>query len=364
MAEFGEEIDRILSKLAEAPTNVRAGELRPGSLFAKRYEIIKKIGRGGMGVVYQATDTFLDIAVALKTMNPAISDERTLNRLKREVILARKISHPNVCRIYDIGESEGITYVSMELLEGHPLADILLKEGAMPIPDALLIVRQVLDAMEAAHVAGILHRDMKPQNIIIDPKGRAHIMDFGIATSADVSRLTQTGGLIGTPRYMSPEQFSGAKVDQRADIYSIGIILFEMLTGSLPYEANTPASVMYAHLNFPPKRPTQLISDLPLALENVILKSLEKDPAGRFQSVMEFRNALEPFLNSIAPFAPTLLDPISPSQSMQMVTKIPETVLEKPKVTMQPVAQESPAVLPPLQTSGEKKPLSKNVLIG
>ena len=331
MAEFASEIERIQSAMTRSQSGSKlvAGELRPGMTFARRYEIDEKLGRGGMGVVYKAQDKLLEIPVALKTMNPGIADDqRVLNRLKREVVLARKISHPNVCRIYDIGESDGIHYVSMELLEGKPLSDIILTQGAIPVSESLRIVKQILDAVEAAHAVGVLHRDLKPQNIHVDSTGRTHIMDFGISTSSDVSRLTQTGGLVGTPRYMAPEQFSGGKPDLRADIYSIGIILFEMITGALPYEANTPASVMYAHLNQPPKKPSDLISDLPPRLEGVILKALEKLPENRFQTVGEFRSALEPFARpSLEPASVgaqgAITDGIAPTVNIQRLTEPP-----------------------------------------
>jgi serine/threonine protein kinase len=323
MAEFADDIEQIQNAMSAVPQphmRPAAGELQPGTVFARRYQIERKLGRGGMGVVYKAIDKILDISVALKTMKPDVADDvRLLNRLKREVILARKISHPNVCRIYDIGESDGVHYVSMELLEGNPLAEVLLKQGAIPIPESLRIIRQVLDAVEAAHVMGVLHRDLKPQNIHVDSEGTTHIMDFGISTSVDVSRLTQTGGLIGTPRYMAPEQFSGEKSDLRADLYSIGIILYEMITGALPYEANTPASVMYAHLHNAPRKPSELISDLPPALEKTLLKALEKSPEKRFQTVDDFRKTLEPFYKPALKESPV---PIAVPNSTEFPAKV------------------------------------------
>lgn len=267
---------------------------QPGYVFAGRYEIQKKIGKGGMGTVFKALDKILDIPVALKTMNPEISsDEKTLARLKREVILARKVAHPNVCRLYDIGESDGIHYVSMEFVDGLTLSDMLLVQGKLPPAEGLRILRQVLLALQEAHRAGVIHRDLKPQNIMVDVNQRAFIMDFGISYSADVDRLTTTGMMIGTPRYMAPEQFGESPLDLRADIYSMGIIFYEAFTGRLPFDAKTPATVMYAHIHSVPTPPAQLEPGIPPKLEQLILKALEKDPKKRFQNAAEMIAAID-----------------------------------------------------------------------
>lgn len=266
----------------------------PGSFFANRYLIEKRIGEGGMGTVFKASDRMLDISVAIKALNrELVSNETNLNRLKREVILARKVAHPNVCRIYDIGEADGVHYVSMEYVEGKSLSEILHQRGALPLQEAIAIMRQVLYALGAAHRAEIVHRDLKPQNIMVDHRGRATMMDFGISFSADAGHLTQTGMMVGTPRYMAPEQFKEQEFDHRADLYSAGVILYEILTGRAPFDARTPASMMYAHLNTPPPRPSQFSPELGPQLESVILRALEKDPSKRFQNTQEFITALE-----------------------------------------------------------------------
>ena len=275
---------------------------QPGYVFAGRYEIEKKIGKGGMGTVFKATDKILDISVALKTINPDIShDETTLARLKREVILARKVGHPNVCRIFDIGESDGFHYVSMEYVEGMTLSDLLLVRGKLPEEEGLKMLRQVVMALQEAHRAGVIHRDLKPQNIMVDVAGRAFIMDFGISFSEDVGRLTNTGMMIGTPRYMAPEQFGEAPSDLRADIYALGIIFYEVFTGRLPFEAKTPANVMYAHIHEVPPRPSSFNPSISTDLENVILKALEKNPADRYQKADKFLVAIESILESMTP---------------------------------------------------------------
>ena len=247
-----------------------------------------------MGTVFKALDRMLDISVAIKALNrELVSNEHNLSRLKREVILARKVAHPNVCRIYDIGETDGIHYVSMEYIEGRTLSDILNQRGALPVDEALYVLRQILHALGEAHRSGVVHRDLKPQNIMVDPNGRATMMDFGISFSADAVHLTQTGMMVGTPRYMAPEQFSEQEVDQRADLYSCGVILYEMLTGRAPFDARTPASMMYAHLNTPPRPPSQFLPMIEPQLESIILKALEKNPDRRFENIHEFISALD-----------------------------------------------------------------------
>jgi len=365
MGEFIQELDKITNReptsagFTPSATRLTSAEFQPGEIFAKRYQIEKKIGRGGMGVVYKAIDKILEISVALKTMNPGIGDdERTLSRLKREVILARKVAHPNVCRIYDIGESDGIHYVSMEFLEGRSLSEVLAQDGALPPERGVPMVRHVLEALEEAHKVGVLHRDLKPQNIIVDKNDRPYIMDFGISTSADVSKLTQTGALIGTPRYMAPEQFGGRNVDHRADIYSFVIIMFEMFTGMLPFEANTAASVMYAHLNSTPPRPSTLAPEVPFELEEIILKALEKDPKDRFQTIRELLRALEPLERSKMAFATT--------QAQQLETTLlplddmrgNEPPLERTGSgrVVTPLERSGPGkAIPPLERSGSGK---------
>jgi serine/threonine protein kinase len=287
-------IEVSMTPSLHAPTK-RFGTLPlPGSLFANRYLIEKRIGEGGMGTVFKASDQMLNISVAIKALNrELVSNEASLNRLKREVILARKVSHPNVCRIYDIGESDGIHYVSMEYVEGRSLSEILNHQGALSAEESVMILRQILLALGEAHRAGIVHRDLKPQNIMVDSTGKATMMDFGISFSPDAVHLTQTGMMIGTPRYMAPEQFGNQEIDSRADLYSCGVILYEMLTGHSPFDARTPASMMYAHLNMPPRRPSEFLPRIEPKLEFVILRALEKNRDRRFQTTHEFLSALD-----------------------------------------------------------------------
>lgn len=317
MKEVIDHLNQIESSLTPTihATGWTASELpTPGSFFANRYLIEKRIGEGGMGTVFKATDRMLDISVAIKALNrELVSNPTNLSRLKREVILARKVAHPNVCRLYDIGEAGGVHYVSMEFVEGQTLSEILHRQGSLPEQQAIEIMRQVLNALGAAHSERIIHRDLKPQNIMIDRTGRAMMMDFGISFSDEAGHLTQTGMMVGTPRYMAPEQFKEQASDPRADLYSAGIILYEMVTGRAPFDARTPASMMYAHLNTPPPPPSQFCHVSP-QLESIILKALEKDPAKRFQNTQEFISAFD--------------QPIRPATTAQMPVPEPQFIQE------------------------------------
>jgi serine/threonine protein kinase/outer membrane protein assembly factor BamD (BamD/ComL family) len=304
MEEFARELEQVIATDQNLLTQVNPPEpvseapirLEPGNIFARRYLIEKKLGEGGMGAVFKATDKILEVPVALKVMSArVVQDDITLERFKREVILARKVAHPNACRIYDIGESHGVHYVSMEYVEGKTLSD-MLQDGRLPVEVGLPIIEQVLEALNEAHRVGIVHRDLKPQNIMVDTNRRAHILDFGISISADARRVTQTGLIVGTPHYMSPEQFEGKNVDHRSDIYSIGVIMYEMLSGKLPFEGTSAMAIIYAHLKSNPAKLTELVPDLNPQLEKIILRCLEKDVTKRYQNVQEVLSQIEPLM--------------------------------------------------------------------
>jgi serine/threonine protein kinase len=224
---------------------VAMAALQPGTVVAGRYEIVKLLGEGGMGAVYRAQDRELERVVALKVIRPELArNAQVLQRFKQELILARQITHRNIIRIFDLGHAEGMRFITMEFIEGEDVSGILARRGKLPAHEAVAIVTQVARGLEAAHSEGVVHRDLKPQNVMMDAAGKASVMDFGIARSMDASNMTRTGALLGTPTYMSPEQAQGKKVDARSDIYTLGIIFYELLTGRPPFEADNPMATL------------------------------------------------------------------------------------------------------------------------
>jgi serine/threonine protein kinase/outer membrane biosynthesis protein TonB len=262
--------------------------LAPGIVFADRYELVRTLGQGGFAKVFLANDRTLEIPVALKVLNPALAlDDRQLKRFKREVIVARKITHKNVCKIYDIGQLGDMPYLTMEYIDGQELYGILVKRNGFPLRQGLGLCFQIASALDAAHREGVVHRDLKPHNIIVDRKGTAKILDFGIARFADTTGVTDSGMMMGTPNYMSPEQCRGEQGDQRSDLYSFGVLMYQVFTGSRPFSADTPLAVLYLHLHTAPRPPLELQPGLPLALNELILKCLAKDPQRRYQTARE-----------------------------------------------------------------------------
>ncbi len=260
-------------------------ELAPGSLFASRYQIIEELGHGGMGRVYRALDKKLNEEVALKLVRPEIAADRsTLERFHTELKLARKISHPHIGRMYELMEEKGAHFITMEYVPGQDLRALIRQTGQLTVGKAIAIGKEICEGLAEAHKQGIVHRDLKPSNIIIDRAGGARIMDFGIARSMGVKSRTGAGVMIGTPEYMSPEQVEGKEVDARSDIYSLGIILYEMLTGRVPFEGDTPFTVGVKQKNEIPKNPKVLNPNIPDDLGGVILKCLEKDRQNRYPS--------------------------------------------------------------------------------
>jgi serine/threonine protein kinase/Tfp pilus assembly protein PilF/predicted negative regulator of RcsB-dependent stress response len=273
-----------------------AGEqaLSEGSILGGRYEILAVIGKGGMGWVYKARDREIDRIVALKVIREDLArDENIIKRFRDEIILARKVTHKNVLRIYDIAEAEGRKFISMPYIEGRDLKDVITEEGALDIERALEISRQVLEALKSAHEAGVIHRDLKPQNIMIDKEGSVCVADFGIAKSADTGGLTVTGQIVGTPEYMSPEQAEGKDVDFRSDIYSFGLILYEMLTGRVPFKADSIISTLMLRLREKPQAPSKDNSAVPPWLDRLVMRTLEKEVEERYASADEVLRDIE-----------------------------------------------------------------------
>ena len=261
-------------------------ELQRGHLFAERYEIIEELGKGGMGVVYRVHDQKIHEDVAIKILKPEIaSDERTIERFNNELKIARRITNKNICKMFDLNENQGLQFITMEYVPGEDLKSFIRRSGQVSIGKAISIAKQLCQGLHEAHDLGVIHRDLKPSNIMIDTEGNAKIMDFGIARSTESKGITEAGVIIGTPEYMSPEQVEGDEVDPRSDIYSLGVILYELVTGRTPFEGKTPMSVALKHKTSKPQKPQELNTQVPEVLNRLILKCLEKDREKRYQSV-------------------------------------------------------------------------------
>jgi WD40 repeat protein/serine/threonine protein kinase len=258
-----------------------------------RYEILEQLGSGGMGVVYKARDRETGDLVALKMLRPEVAaNAKGMARFKNELRIARRITHKNVCRIHEFNRTEDSAFISMEYVEGESLRHLLNRAGVLSPAKAIGIARQICAGLTEAHAQGVVHRDLKPENVMIDSAGTVRIMDFGIAHSALGGGMTQTDAIIGTPTYMSPEQAEGRKVDTRTDIYAVGLILYEMFTGSPTFTAETPVAVAIKHIRETPIAPRELEPSVPEHISSAILKSLEKKPDARYQSVQEIEAAL------------------------------------------------------------------------
>jgi len=283
--------------ILEASTRLNIDPLSfsPGEKFSDRYQIIEEIGQGGMGRVFKAKDLELDTVVALKMIKPQFSsDPDIVTRFKRELLLAREILHEHVIRIHDLGEINGIKYISMNYIQGNTLKEILQSTGKLTIEKTIDIIKQVCDALIIAHHKGIIHRDLKPQNIMLDKNGKAYVLDFGIARSIHLETdASEEDVLLGTPDFMSPEQIRGEKADPSSDIYALGIILYEMVTGKLPFTGKNHKELLFKHLNEVPVPPSKLNPQIPVNMERIILQCLEKKKKKRFNSVEEILKELE-----------------------------------------------------------------------
>jgi eukaryotic-like serine/threonine-protein kinase len=280
--------------VAKASSATGSAEPRVGQLFAGRYEIQGVLGQGGMGVVYRAHDRDLDDLVAIKTLRgEALSaDPSLLDRFKQEIRLARRITHPNILRTHDLGESAGLRYLSMEFVKGLTLKQLVEAGEILPTPVGLRIAKQICAGLAAAHEVGVIHRDIKPQNIIIEPTGGLKIMDFGIARLKEERGMTAEGTVVGTPDYMSPEQARGQVLDFRSDIYSTGVVLYEVFTGTLPFDGDSPIAVVLKHIQEPPPSPQARNPRIDPKISQIVLKCVQKDPKDRYQSVNDLYEAL------------------------------------------------------------------------
>ncbi len=280
----------------QIPTKV----LLRGSTFANRYDVLEELGRGGMGRVYKVFDKRIKDEVALKLLRPDIADDpQVVERFSNELKFARKIVHKNVGRMYDLGEAEGVLYITMEFVPGEDLKAFIKRAGQLSIGKTIAIVEQVCEGLVEAHRLGVVHRDLKPQNIMIDKSGNAHIMDFGIARSLSAEGITDVGVIIGTSEYMSPEQVGGEEIDQRSDLYSLGIILYEMVSWRVPFQADSAFAVGMKHKSEKPLDPQTINPQIPDSLNRMIIRCLEKEKERRFQSAEEILSELKVIQESI-----------------------------------------------------------------
>jgi eukaryotic-like serine/threonine-protein kinase len=289
---MGDEAETVVAASASGARH--GAEPAVGQLFASRYDIQGVLGRGGMGVVYRAHDRDLDDIVAIKTLRgEALSaDPSLLDRFKQEIRLARRITHPNILRTHDLGESGGLRYLSMEFVKGLTLKQLVEAGDVLPTPVGLRIAKQICAGLAAAHEVGVIHRDIKPQNILIEPAGGLKIMDFGIARLKEERGMTAEGTVVGTPDYMSPEQARGQALDFRSDIYSTGVVLYEIFTGTLPFEGDSPLAVVLKHIQESPPSPQARNPKIDPRISQIILKCMQKDPKDRYQSVNDLYEAL------------------------------------------------------------------------
>src|ERR671912_2239668 len=258
-----------------------------------RYRVLNRLGSGGMADVYCAEDTQLGREVALKLLYRRFAeDEEFVERFRREASSAAGLQHPNIVGVFDRGEWDGTYYIAMEYLKGHTLKQLVREHGAMPPDLAVDITIQVLRAAKFAHKRGVVHRDIKPHNVILDEEGRAKVTDFGIAR-AGASDMTETGSIMGTAQYLSPEQAQGQPVSPRSDLYSIGVMLYELLTGQVPFDAESPVTIALKHVSEAPVPAIQRNPAIPPALDAVVMHALRKDPNARFEDADEFIAALE-----------------------------------------------------------------------
>ncbi|HKD94447.1 MAG TPA: Stk1 family PASTA domain-containing Ser/Thr kinase [Gaiellaceae bacterium] len=263
------------------------------TLFDGRYRIQRKLGAGGMADVYLAEDQELGRRVAIKILNSRHgNDDQFIERFRREAKNAAALNHPNIVSIYDRGEAEDTYYIAMEFLDGRTLKELIVSRGAAPINVAIEYARQILSALRFAHRHGIVHRDIKPHNVLVDGEGRVKVTDFGIAR-AGTSQMTETGSIVGTAQYLSPEQAKGGEVDPRSDLYSLGVVLYELLTGKTPFDGETPVEIAMKHLSTTPKPPSSLRPDVPRELDMVVMRALAKNPDDRYQSADEMEADLE-----------------------------------------------------------------------
>src|SRR5829696_3888623 len=315
-----------------------AGDHLIDSLFDGRYLIVRKLGSGGMANVYLAHDQELGRRVAIKILDDRhAADEQFVERFRREAQNAAGLSHPSIVSIYDRGEAEGTYYIAMEYVEGRTLKELLVARGPSPLGIAIDYTRQILSALRFAHRNGIVHRDIKPHNVIVDGEGRVKVMDFGIARAGAASQMTEAGSIIGTAQYLSPEQARGAPVDQTSDLYSVGVVLYELLTGVVPFSGDTPVEIAMKHLSNVPEPPSAKRSDVPRDLDLVVMRALAKDPAERYHSAEEMDADLRRVNRGVA------ISPATEEAATAIISRPPPTMVTEVQAPRSPVPYAPPA---------------------
>src|SRR5262245_22845790 len=309
-----------------------------------RFEILSELGRGGMAVVYRARQTDLERTVALKVLPPELSlDQSYIARFRQEARSAAALEHPHIVPIYEVGAAEGLQYIAMKYIAGRTLKDDVQERGALPIPQAAALLEQVADALDYAHSQGVIHRDIKPSNMMLAQNGWVYLTDFGLARGGTTGGLTMAGTVMGTPEYMSPEQAQGlATIGSPTDIYALGVVLYELLTGAMPFQADTPMGMLVARLQYAPRPPRDYRGDLPMLVEDVIMRALARKPEARYPTAKEMIMALKSaaglstrsFVAPQRPISPPLgvpagaapAQPASPPQGVQPPAIVTPTV--------------------------------------
>ncbi len=268
-----------------------------------KYRIVEKIGRGGMGVVYLGVDETLDRKVAIKAISPELVEDDLVRRFRAEAVTLARVNHPNIATVYELFQDDDQLLMVMELVSGQTFEQLIDRTGPMAVERAASLAAQILDALGHAHRAGIVHRDLKPANLMLTDAGVVKVMDFGIARVSGTERMTSDGLMVGTPAYMAPEQVRGEEVDGRTDLYAVGVVFYRLLTGKLPFKAETAVAMIHSQLNEPPRPARTVRTELPDWLDAVLMRSLAKLPADRYQSAEEFRRALDSLgeLGALAP---------------------------------------------------------------
>jgi serine/threonine-protein kinase len=321
-----------------------------------KYRVVSRLGRGGMGTVYKAVDETLDREVAIKCLNPDVADKDTLKRFRAEAVMLARLNHPNIATLFELTEHDGQLLMVMEFVGGETFDKLVDRVGPMPVDRAAHLCVQVLDALASAHRAGVVHRDLKPANLMLTESGRAKVMDFGIARMSGAERLTNDGFMVGTPAYMSPEQVLGGEIDGRADLYSMGVVFYRLITAQLPFKADSGIAMVQKQLHDVPTPVRQLRTELPEACEDILTRALAKAPADRYPTADHFKAALEVLSDvAAAEMLPTL---VLPSER----DSIAEVTVPTPLFNVRALTEDSGTALPaapPLPAAAPVKPRTR-----